>query len=848
MNYLNKFGNYVSKGISGLQNQFGNNKKNEYVDRGVNSFEDIEKPPQNEEFYFGSSSGSSQPKNNFFSNFQQPQQPQQPQQQFMMQPQQQPQQFYSPQPQQMGENKPNSSSSLSAFLLGASTTESKKKREMDKEFIKDFEMIRGEMTVNWENCEIKIDNIDFPCKAMLTNYRLYLIPNFQNLKEKYSTIFPKNYFRIPIHHIQNLDQVKERTKNFKVPISINLKDQRVILILFRVGQGMAFISNLVELVNSLSKIAYLDFAKKYNFDYHPKEDGWLLYNAPEEYARQGLSNLQSNTHFRETTMNANFCLCETYPKYLICPKEISDEDYRRASEFRTKQRVPTLSYFYYKSKGSIWRSSQVKGGIMSNRNVYDEKLINAITLISEKKKIAVYDCRPYLSAYANKLKGAGPESVDNYHAADIVFCNIDNIHVARNSLKAVFTYLNTDAFNEDKNFMSKFDGSKWTEFIFLLIKKSIAAAKSVRDGLSVLIHCSDGWDRASQMTAFTQLFVDPYFRTLKGYMVLIEKDFLSFGHQFKSRNGYYDPKGSKENQVSPILLQFLDATSQVLVQYPMYFEFNMNFLVFVANHINSGKYGTFLFNNEKERDVMKAKIYYCSIWSDVLENKSAFINELYDSKTKDSYCFTPNFSPHQIRFWSEYFLQNCQLNFTYNYADLININNLKKQNQIFEDEVANFNTLSNYRLYTNQLIQTKKDLRKAESDKKSLRSALYELMKVGIINDDVIENCSQDTKNLINKLKSEKNKMANIFDFFNKKPNNSNTAPMNNPVGVVENIQNDSVQEVIQQDIPISQETLQEIPQEITQEITQETVQEAVEEIQNVQQTQDDNIEEKIDG
>ena len=36
---------------------------------------------------------------------------------------------------------------------------------------------------------------------------------------------------------------------------------------------------------------------------------------------------------------------------------------------------------------------------------------------------------------------------------------------------------------------------------------------------SVVVHCSDGWDRTSQLTSLSMLLLDSYYRTLTGFMV-----------------------------------------------------------------------------------------------------------------------------------------------------------------------------------------------------------------------------------------------------------------------------------------------------------------------------------------
>lgn len=56
---------------------------------------------------------------------------------------------------------------------------------------------------------------------------------------------------------------------------------------------------------------------------------------------------------------------------------------------------------------------------------------------------------------------------------------------------------------------------------------------------SVVVHCSDGWDRTAQLTSLAMLMLDSYYRTIRGFEVLLEKEWLSFGHRFQLVNKLY---------------------------------------------------------------------------------------------------------------------------------------------------------------------------------------------------------------------------------------------------------------------------------------------------------------------
>ena len=122
------------------------------------------------------------------------------------------------------------------------------------------------------------------------------------------------------------------------------------------------------------------------------------------------------------------------------------------------------------------------------------------------------------------------------------------------------------------------------------------------------------------MCALAQILLDPYFRTIEGFIVLICKDWLSFGHQFHLRFGQLD-RNYKEDQRAPVFLQYLDCVRHLLLQFPFHFEYNFDLLIFLAEEVYSCKYGTFLGNCERDRDNLKLDSKTESIWTYIYLNK-----------------------------------------------------------------------------------------------------------------------------------------------------------------------------------------------------------------------------------
>jgi len=141
--------------------------------------------------------------------------------------------------------------------------------------------------------------------------------------------------------------------------------------------------------------------------------------------------------------------------------------------------------------------------------------------------------------------------------------------------------------------------------------------------------------------------------------VLIEKDFVAFGHQFRMRLGHGVKNATEEKDFCPVFIQFLDCVYQMIHQFPTLFEFNVQFLIDIAYHAFSLKFGTFIGNCEKERTELKVRQKTYSLWTELNINRTKYLNTLYNpnSPLVDKKKFYPETILMRMKFWEEFYVR-----------------------------------------------------------------------------------------------------------------------------------------------------------------------------------------------
>ncbi|XP_050087670.1 uncharacterized protein LOC126572416 isoform X2 [Anopheles aquasalis] len=409
--------------------------------------------------------------------------------------------------------------------------------------------------------------------------------------------------------------------------------------------------------------------------------------------------------WRISQANADFKLCPSYPRLLLVPACISDDTLQNVASFRSSRRIPAVVWRHQRTGAVIARCSQPEVGWLGWRNSKDEQLLKALSdacsfdrgtqdrggsgsdggtrttahtrtrhsseastegstssppaspegsheevEMDEPKKILIVDARSYTSAVTNRARGGGCECAEYYPSAEIQFMSLGNIHVIRKSFHALRQLCASQA--DIPNWLGLLERTLWLQHLSGLLAASMVVCHAIeRNGRPVLVHCSDGWDRTPQIVATAQLCLDPYYRTIEGFRVLVEREWLSFGHKFADRCGH-GPGSDETNERCPVFLQWLDCVHQIHRQFPCSFEFDMGYLIKLAQHSHSCLFGTFLCNTVKERQENSVPDRTFSVWPFL--SGPIYKNHLYVPNRER--VLWPAHNVRDLRLWTEVYL------------------------------------------------------------------------------------------------------------------------------------------------------------------------------------------------
>ncbi|KAG6961503.1 hypothetical protein JG687_00007682 [Phytophthora cactorum] len=313
-------------------------------------------------------------------------------------------------------------------------------------------------------------------------------------------------------------------------------------------------------------------------------DGWRIYDAVAEFQRMGISS--STNRWRLSYVNEQYELCSTYPSILAVPASVSDSVLAVASKFRSKGRIPVLSWRDRHTGAVICRSSQPLVGLGQKQCDKDVFLIQAIAATnpsSTKLLTEHYETRhatasmKYADMVASEHNAAAAaisatgasingevQRVNESNATDdnghrqvletmesalvlteckLIFMGIENIHMMRKSYHKLMDLCTTKQ-NNDK-WLDQLASTRWLDHISRILDSAVEIVRIVKEQKSSWIECV--W--------------------------------------------------------------------QVLAQFPSAFEFNERYLILILDHLYSCRFGTFLYNSQRERMEQESLHPTQSLWS-----------------------------------------------------------------------------------------------------------------------------------------------------------------------------------------------------------------------------------------
>ncbi|XP_016783344.1 myotubularin-related protein 10 isoform X4 [Pan troglodytes] len=273
--------------------------------------------------------------------------------------------------------------------------------------------------------------------------------------------------------------------------------------------------------------------------------------------------------WRVCSINEGYMISTCLPEYIVVPSSLADQDLKIFSHSFVGRRMPLWCWSH--SNGSALVRMALIKDVLQQRKI-DQRICNAITK-------------------------SHPQRSDVYKSdLDKTLPNIQEVQAAFVKLKQLCV---NEPFEEtEEKWLSSLENTRWLEYVRAFLKHSAELVYMLESKhLSVVLQEEEGRDLSCCVASLVQVMLDPYFRTITGFQSLIQKEWVMAGYQFLDRCNHL----KRSEKESPLFLLFLDATWQLLEQYPAAFEFSETYLAVLYDSTRISLFGTFLFNSPHQR-------------------------------------------------------------------------------------------------------------------------------------------------------------------------------------------------------------------------------------------------------
>lgn len=189
----------------------------------------------------------------------------------------------------------------------------------------------------------------------ITNYRvrsrqIVFKPEDRNVFSIY--LLRSDSFEVPLLALSKCERVITREK---CDVELQVKDGRTLK--FSHSSSLPLRQSLFDCIYEGAFSS--DIRRRFAFSHFvvAEENGWQIYNLFDDFAHFGVTrDTDSNWFFLN---NSNGEICDTYPDFIVTPR-MSSHELLVSSQFRARNRMPSMVWRHADNTATLWRAAQFK--------------------------------------------------------------------------------------------------------------------------------------------------------------------------------------------------------------------------------------------------------------------------------------------------------------------------------------------------------------------------------------------------------------------------------------------------------------------------------------------------------